>query len=232
VPATSFWAVSATQAQAFTPPRAAGTYDVTVTTAGGTSALGSGDRYTYTAASAPTVTSLGTTSGSTAGGTSVTITGTNFTGASAVYFGGVPATSFTVNSATSITAVSPSQAAGTVDVTVLTPTGTSAVNSGDQFTYTAAAAPSVTGLSLTSGSTGGGTVVSISGSGFTGATAVNFGSVAAAFTVQTDGWITATAPPQAAGTIDVTVMTPSGTSSTGPADQFTYTAAAAPTVTR
>jgi hypothetical protein len=202
-----------------------------VTTAGGTSALGSGDRYSYTAANAPAVSSLGTSTGSTAGGTSVTITGTNFTGATAVNFGGVAAPSFTVNSDTSITAVSPPQAAGTLDITVVTPTGTSAAGSADQFTYTAAAAPSVTALSLTSGSTAGGIVVNINGSGFTGATAVNFGSVAAAFTVQSDGWITATVPPQAAGTFDVTVTTPSGTSSTSSADQFTYTAATAPAVT-
>jgi hypothetical protein len=231
VAAPPFWVASPTQVQAFSPPDAAGTYDVTVTTAGGTSALGSADRYTYSAASAPAVTSLATSSGSTAGGTSVTITGTNFTGATGVYFGAVAAPSFTVNSATSITAASPSQAAGTVDVTVNTPTGTSATGSGDRFTYTAAAAPSVTALSLTSGGTAGGSVISITGSGFTGATAVNFGTGAAAFSVQSDAWITATVPPQAAGTIDVTVTTPSGTSATGSADQYTYTSSAAPAVT-
>ncbi len=231
VPAASFWVISDTEIGAIAPPQDAGTYDVSVTNAGGTSALSSSDRYTYTAAAAPTVTSLGTSSGTTAGGTSVTINGSGFTGAGGVYFGGVVATSFTVNSDSSITAIAPSQAAGTVDVTVATPTGTSATSSADQFTYSNAAAPSVTGLSLTSGSTGGGTVVTIDGSGFTGATGVNFGSVAASFEVESDGTIVATAPPQASGTIDVTVTTPSGTSATSEADQFTYTAAAAPTVT-
>jgi hypothetical protein len=64
----------------------------------------------------------------------VTITGTNFTGATAVKFGSTNATSFTVNSASSITAVSPA-GTGTVDVTVTTPEGTSATSPSDRFSY-------------------------------------------------------------------------------------------------
>jgi hypothetical protein len=229
--AASFWVVSDTQIVATAPASIAGVVDITVSVPDATSALSSSDQFTYTAASAPAVTSLGTSSGSTAGGTSVTITGSSFTGTTGVFFGSVAATSFTVNSSTSITAISPSQAVGTVDVTVLTPTGTSAVGSGDQFTYSAASAPSVTSLSLTSGSTAGGIIVTINGSGFTGTTQVSFGTVAASFSVLSDTVITATVPAQAAGTIDVTVTTPSGTSSTSSADHFTYTAASAPAVT-
>src|SRR5262249_24944248 len=77
-----------------------------------------------------------TTSGSTAGGTTVVLTGTGFTGATGVSFGSVAAASFTVNSATQITATSPSQAAGTVDVRVATPSGISAAGTADHFTYT------------------------------------------------------------------------------------------------
>src|SRR5207249_1009272 len=104
------------------------------------------DLFTYLATAAPAITSLGTTTGTTAGGTSVTITGTNFTSASVVMFGPVAATSFTVNSSTSITATSPAQAAGAVDVRVTTPSGTSAIGTGDVFTYTAASAPTLTNL--------------------------------------------------------------------------------------
>ncbi|MBP0644734.1 IPT/TIG domain-containing protein, partial [Mycobacterium tuberculosis] len=82
-----------------------GTVDVTVTTVGGTSATGAADQYTYVAA--PTVSSVNPTSGPGSGGTTVTITGTNFTGASAVAFGGTAAAGFSVVSATSITATSP-----------------------------------------------------------------------------------------------------------------------------
>jgi hypothetical protein len=82
----------------------------------------------------PTVTKVEPTRGPASGGTSVTITGTGFSGATAVKFGSTNATSFTVNSATSITAVSP-PGAGTADVTVTTPAGTSPTSAADQFTY-------------------------------------------------------------------------------------------------
>jgi hypothetical protein len=229
VAATSFTVVSATQLTATAPPQPVGTIDVTVTSYSGTSATSTADRFSYTAAAVPAVTSLSATSGTTAGGTSVTLTGSGFTAASAVLFGSVAA-SFTINSDTSITATATAQAAGTVDITVTTPTGTSASTSADRFTYNAAAVPAVTSLSATTGTTAGGTSVTLTGSGFTAATGVRFGAVAAAFTVNSDTSITATAPAQAAGTVHVTVTTYSGTSSTSPADQFTYTAASAPVV--
>ena len=78
-----------------------------MTTPGGTSATSPADQFTYVAAAAPTVTSLSPTSGSTAGGTLVTITGTGFTGATAVDFGATAATNLTVVNDTSITADSP-----------------------------------------------------------------------------------------------------------------------------
>jgi hypothetical protein len=231
VRASSFTVNSATSITAVSPPQSAGTYDITVAAYAGTSALSSADRFAYTVASVASVSGLGTTTGSTAGGTSVTITGSNFTGATAVMFGLVPAASFTVVSGTQITAVSPPQAAGTVDIIVTTYAGTSAAGSSDRFTYTAAAVPSVTSLGTGSGTTAGGTSVTVTGSGFTGATAVSFGAVAAAsFTVVSDTQITAVSPPQAAGTVDVTVTTFAGTSAAGPADHFTYTAASAPSV--
>ena len=100
---------------------ARGTVDVTVTTPDGTG-TSAGDVHLLRVA--PTVTGLSPTSGPAAGGTSVTITGTGFTGATAVKFGATAATSFTVVNATQITAVT---AAGTRhrDVTVTTPDGTS-----------------------------------------------------------------------------------------------------------
>src|SRR5262249_15741071 len=64
-----------------------------------------------------------------------TVSGTNFTGTTGVSFGTLPAPSFVVTSATSLTAVSPAQASGTVDVTVATPNGISAAVAAHQFTY-------------------------------------------------------------------------------------------------
>jgi hypothetical protein len=176
--------------------------------------------------SSPTVTGVSPRAGPTAGGTSVTITGTNFTGATGVKFGTVAATNVTVNSATSITATDPA-GSGTVDVTVTTPGGTSATSAADHFTYQAA--PTVTSVSPSAGPTAGGTSVTITGTNFTGTTGVKFGTVAATnVTVNSATSITAT-DPAGSGTVDVTVTTPGGTSATGTADHFTYVAT--PTIT-
>jgi hypothetical protein len=93
--------------------------------------------FTVTAA-APTVTGISPSGGSPSGGTSVTITGTDLTGATAVKFGTTDASSYSVDSATQITATSPAGSVGTVHVTVTTASGTSATSSADQFTYNTA----------------------------------------------------------------------------------------------
>ncbi len=82
----------------------------------------------------PTVTGITPATGPLAGGTSIIITGTGFTGATAVNFGSTPATSYTVNNATQITAISPA-GTGTVDIRVTSSGGTSETGSVDQFTY-------------------------------------------------------------------------------------------------
>ncbi|MFA5328893.1 MAG: MBG domain-containing protein, partial [Prolixibacteraceae bacterium] len=131
--ATNVTVNSATQITAISPAGSTGTIDVTVTTTGGTSATSSSDQYTYIAA--PTVSGISPTNGPIAGGTSVIITGTNLTDATAVKFGSANASSYTVNSATQITATSPTGTAGTVDITVTTTGGTSVTNTSDQFSY-------------------------------------------------------------------------------------------------
>jgi hypothetical protein len=83
----------------------------------------------------PTVTSVSPNHGPVTGGTSVTITGTNLAGASAVAFGPMASTSFTSNSPTQITAKAPALGASVVDVTVTGPGGTSTPNSGDQYAF-------------------------------------------------------------------------------------------------
>ena len=94
---------------------------------------------------APVVTSISPTSGPAAGGTTVTITGSGFTGATAVDFGTTPATSFTINNDGSISAVDPA-GTGTVDVTVVGPYGTSPTTAADQFTYTNVTAPTISSV--------------------------------------------------------------------------------------
>jgi IgA Peptidase M64/IPT/TIG domain len=80
----------------------------------------------------------------------------------------------------------------------------------------------VTAINPATGDPAGGTTVTITGSGFTGATDVGFGPTsAAALNVDADTQITATSP-AGTGTVDVTVTTPAGTSPTTTDDQFTY----------
>jgi RHS repeat-associated protein len=80
----------------------------------------------------PVVKSISPSSGSVNGGTSVSINGSGFTGATAVHFGGIAASSYTVNSPSSITAVAPAGTAGAVDVTVTAPSNTGLL---EQATY-------------------------------------------------------------------------------------------------
>ncbi len=87
---------------------------------------------------APGIASMFPTSGPTTGGTSITISGHDFTGATAVKFGPTAASAqVTVDSETQITAtVPPSAKPGPVDVSVTTAAGTSPFTAADQFTYT------------------------------------------------------------------------------------------------
>ena len=176
----------------------------------------------------PGVINLSPSQGSPAGGTAVTITGINFTGTTSVDFGSTAATSFTVNSSTSITAISPAEPAGVVDVTVSTPEGTSPTTSADRFSY---GVPTVMSLKPKAGPAEGGTAVKITGTNLLGATAVRFGSTqASSFSTQTVRGatsITAVSPAEHAGLVDVTVTGPGGTSAVSSRDRYRFL----PTVT-
>lgn len=102
-----------------------------------------GDEFFFNASVvlAPTVAAIAPASGSNTGGTSVKIFGTSLDGATGVSFGSAPASSFTVDSANQITAISPAVPASTVDVRVIGPGGTSAPSSADQYTFVAPPAP-------------------------------------------------------------------------------------------
>lgn len=81
-----------------------------------------------------TVTGISPANGSINGGETITVTGTNFTGATGVMFGLVAGTNLAVVSDTSLTVTSPAQPAATVDVQVVDAAGTSVVNAADQYT--------------------------------------------------------------------------------------------------
>jgi hypothetical protein len=97
----------------------------------------------------PTIKAIEPTFGPLTGGTKVKITGTDLGGASAVMFGETPATAFTVESETQITAIAPATTKrGAVPITVKTLAGTSELVRADEFGYSGCIVPKVTGRSL------------------------------------------------------------------------------------
>ena len=175
--------------------------------------------------SQPAVSSITPNSGTTAGGTSVTISGTNFVGTTGVSFGGTAATGWVVNNAyTGITINTPAHAAGAADVVVTTVGGSATLTGG--YTFVTPALPTITSLATTSGPAAGGTSVVITGTNFTGATAVSFGGTAAtSYAVNSSTQITATTAAHAAGATAVAVTTAGGTATSAAA--FTYLASTA-----
>jgi large repetitive protein len=201
-------------------PTGATTGPITVKTASGTATSATNFTVTTTSA-APTISSFSPSSGSV--GTSVTINGTNLTGATWVKFNGVMAT-ITSNTATQIVAKVPTGAT-TGPITVKTASGT-AISATNFTVTTTATAPTISSFSPKSGPVG--TSVRINGSGFAGATAVRFNGVAAAsFTVNAQGTRIDTKVPSGATTGKISVTTPAGTATS--AANFTVTVPA-PTI--
>jgi hypothetical protein len=104
---------------------------------------GDGNALLYTSPPPPVVSDVTPATGFTTGGTTVTLTGSGFTGATAVDFGSTPGTGLNVSNDTSMTVTSPIGSAGPVDITVVTPDGTSPITPADQFVYTVDQTPTV-----------------------------------------------------------------------------------------
>ena len=162
----------------------------------------------FTFVAPPAVTTVSPTSGPSAGGTAVTLTGTDFTSGATVTFGGVAATNVIVVSATSITLTTPAHSAGAVTVVVTNPDSQSAsVPNG----FTFVAPPTVTTVSPDSGPTAGGTAVTLTGTDFTTGATVTFGGVAATNVIVVSATsITLTTPAHSAGAVTVVVTNPDG----------------------
>lgn len=193
--------ISATQVQA-TVPAGATTGTIAVTAAGGSAT--STSSYTVTVVTpAPTVAVFSPTSGAAA--TAVAITGTNFTGASAVSFNG-KATTFVVLSATSIVAVVPA-GASTGRVAVTTPGGTA--TSAASFTVKkGTAAPAISSFTPSSGRVG--TVVTLTGANLGAAQSARIGTLAAPVRVVSVNAVAVTIP-AGAKTARLSVTTAGGT---------------------
>lgn len=203
------------------PAKKAGVATVRVTNTVGGGTVGAPLTYV---APVPVVTSLMPAAGAAAGGDLVIVNGTGFDFASGVTVDGAAAP-FTVVSSTQIRLRTPAHAPGAVPVRVTTEGGTSATGPSSTFTYRPPA-PAVTAVSPSSGSKLGGTSVTLTGSSFTGATAVRFGGVdAISFTVVDDHTVVAVTPQRSVEqTVNVVVSTPSGSNAATTANRFTYVA--------
>ncbi len=211
-------AVTATQLTVTSPSHAVGLVHLRVKTLLGLSAPTSADNFTYL--NAPVITAVSPSQGSTYGGTTVTITGTSLASAYQVYFGDqvvVPSSA----TSTSVVVSSPAHAAGSVDVRVRTTAGLSGISAVAKFAYVAAP-PVVLGITPTSGPTSGGTAITVTGTGFSGASSVTFGEDLIAPSTVTDTQLTVISPPHAAGVVHLHVTTPLGTSASTTLDNFTF----------
>ena len=195
-----------------TVPAAAISGRVTVTTPAGT-ATSPAD---FIVIRAPTISSFTPAAGPI--GTSVTVNGTNLASVTSVSFNGTMASSVTILSATSLRAVVPASATSG-KITVVGPAGQ--VLSAGSFAVT----PSIDGFQPPRGAPG--TIVTITGQAFTGATAVRVGAVLAAnISVTGSTQITASVPPTAlSGPLSVTTASGTGTSASS------FTVVRAPTIT-
>jgi len=222
VTATNVTVTNSTTITATTPAGSAGAVTVTVTNPGAlTGSLTNG--FTYVVI--PTVSGVSPNTGPVGGGTAVTITGTNFASGATVMFGTQAAAGVTVTNSTTITATTPAGSVGAVTVTVTVAGQSGSLASG--FTYVAT--PTVSGVSPSSGSTSGGTGVTITGTNFVAGATVKFGTATATnVTVTNSTTMTATTPAGSAGAVSVTVTV--GGQSGSLANAFTYTVVISSTI--
>ena len=207
-PASSVTFVSPTQLTTKAPARpAGGTIHVTVHNPSAASAATNADLYAY---GPPTIALLNPTGGPTAGGNTVTITGTGFVPGATVKFGATASATVTFVSVTQLTAKAPAHTGGSVRILVTTPAGTSAATNADLYAY---GPPTIALLNPTGGPTAGGNTVTIKGTGFVPGATVKFGATpSATVTFVSVTQLTAKAPAHTGGSVRILVTTPAGAS--------------------
>ena len=207
-------------------PRAA-TVDVTVSGTGGSATKVAA--FTYVDGVPPTLaqTPLRPTSGSSAGGETVVISGGGLATTTSVTFGGIPAQSIVSRTDTAVTVLTPAVTSSTpVDVTVTTDSGT--VTAPSAFTFGARTTPTITSVSPNSGQLGAGTIVTITGTQLTGTRSVKFGTSATSavsatsISVISDTQVRVRAPSGTAGTKSIFLIAAAG--STSLPNAYTYVA--------
>jgi hypothetical protein len=172
----------------------------------------------------PELTTILPSSGSTAGGTVVTITGSGFTGATDVRFGGIPGTGLNIVDDSSLTIISPPSPPGTVALSVINPAGAGGSGGAATVFRYEIPLPKVTGISPSSGSTDGGTLVTITGSGFNGTKYVVFGGKSGTdLTVVDDSHLRVMTPASSPGLVPISITSALGEGgSLGPSTMFRY----------
>lgn len=210
-----FARVSATQLRVNLPARPAGAADIQVFSPSGSSVVGSGSRFTYVAPAVPVITRLSPSSGASTATTGVTVYGENLTNVTRVTLGGT-SLSYTMVDAGTLRVFVTARAAGAASLVITTGGGTS--NSAT-FTAVAPAKPVISSLSPAVGLFNASTTVTVTGSGFTGATRISLGGAATTFTRVSDTRLTFIAKPHRAGALPVVVVGPGGTSA---GRTFTY----------
>lgn len=179
---------------------------------------------------APAFATISPPSGTSHGGTNVTLTGTGFVEGLIVKFGTKPATAI-ATTGTTITATTPSNQAGAVDVTIINPDGAQTIVS-QGFTFTANPAPTITAVSPSLGSALGNDRITLTGTGFSSGILpkVQFGTVQAVVVSAEAGKLVVIAPGQAPATVNLKVTNPDNQEATR-TNAFTYISALAPTLT-
>jgi hypothetical protein len=144
IQATNVNVSDGTSLTAMTPAHTAGIVSLVITNPDNQSGtLANAYSYNTPPPAAPTISSVNPNSGTTGGGTTVTIAGTNFSTGATVSFGGTQATNVNVTNTTTITATTPSHAAGTVNIAITNPDNQSATLT-NSFTYTSSTPPGET----------------------------------------------------------------------------------------
>jgi hypothetical protein len=202
-----------------------GSYDLYIQAPGGEFDVASG--VIEVVPEAPTLIGTDTNTGSTAGGETVTITGTNFQSGAYVLFGGLEAQSVTFTDSTTLVATTPVTSAGTVDLSVHNPDGQQ-VTSSNAFTFEAS--PVYSALLPEAGNVDGGTRVYIVGDNFTPQTQVLFDGTASTVTYKTSTVLQAVTPAHAVGTVTVILRNP-GSPDRVVNNAFTFVNTPDPTIT-
>jgi hypothetical protein len=166
------------------------------------------------ATTGPAVASISPATGPTTGAQPVTISGSGFVAGATVTIGGNAATAVAVLNSTTVTAVTPSHAAGTVSVIVTNPAnGRAVLRAATSTAPRCPGPPTVTSTSPAGGPLAGGSLVTIKGTGFnSGATATFAGAGAVATTFVDSTTLRATTPANSAGIKSLTVTNPGGLS--------------------